>query len=257
MARDLRYLTLQEGIDALIEEFLQHPECLLEHAQSWGKLLQSAASRRVPELKSAIRAACSGPVARDMLLVGQPSTFALDLPQDAPLLPHLVNVLTEACVPRYSFDDFHMASGRSRIEAGILEKLRMWVSQFVPDRSCLEQVSAAGQHSKDVRAAAIILYCLHPSASGPTRLSYYQSLTKFYSREIGRWYLPAAWLCLEHLLSSKDPLAANTIGELFDLARDDYEARSRLDPLLEAWRQTSRAPVRTTGQMELWSMHEI
>jgi hypothetical protein len=152
-----------EGIDALIEEFLQHPEFLLEHAQSWGKLLQSAAPRRVPELKSAILAACSGPVARNLLLVGQPSGFAVDLPEDALLLPHLVNVLIEACVPRYSFDDFHMASGRSLIEASMLEKLRMLVSQFVPDRSCLEQVSAAGQNSKDVRAAAIILYCLHPS----------------------------------------------------------------------------------------------
>ena len=60
------------------------------------------------------------------------------------------------------------------------------------------------------------------------------------------------WVCLQKSMEAGDPLALAIMGELFDLSRDDFEGRCALDPVVEAWRQKSRAPVHEAGLPELW-----
>ncbi len=171
--------------------------------------------------------------------------FILDLPREAALLPHVLHALiTLASSPRPTFADEGISSR---------EKIDRLVEQYVPDPAPLHTIIDDAKLSKCVRAAATVLYYLHPKINGVTEpLPSKARLLDLYELGAGRWYLPGVGLMTNDAVAANRQEALDLMGTLIDMSAGDYEVRQAVNFILKNWRELARAPVHHLGSPALW-----
>jgi hypothetical protein len=235
------FLNHGDGLNLLTEKILGYPEILLKSIGSWGTLLKKNPDSSV-QLRQAFLAAAEKPVIKSRSVTGRMTTFKLELPSEAPLIPHLLNSLCS----------------KSFIQVGGFEDttgmLRMLVGEFVADVIELQEIVNDTSFDTSIRAAALLMSLLLPESSTDLESAQHLIVT-FYdpnNPKINEWYLRTVTVCL-HLLATQENQSARMImGNLLDAARADYTGRQHLQSLLAVWREGSYAPIQKAGVQNQW-----
>jgi hypothetical protein len=244
------YLQTPEGVGLLGRACRKQPRLLSAFPELWGKLL-GCSQDSAEELRSAICIASAGPVVSKGYAMGL-HPFELRLPDEAGLLPHLLDASVEQSRfwYRYHRNPATHAGGREVIEGG-REVIEQSVAKFLPDPGPLQGIICNEEPKNAVRAAAAMLYLLHPQCDVALKAMCEELLVKLYTIDLGRWYLRAAATALEKAIFGEDPEALSAMGRLLQAGRTDFEGRLALDPVLDRWRQRSKAPVHA-ARSSLW-----
>jgi hypothetical protein len=225
---------------------LREPTALLRYPAFWGKLLGA-----VPPMEEKIRAAISSvaklPVHSDDATIGLITPFVVRLPEECDLLPHLVNTITEFVALGY--DDrrrFLLSHSQSSVSIGDM------IIGFIPSPIPLFKVLIDDAIGDLVRAAASMMYLLHPHRDLSQQNVCGANIVAFYRPEFGPRYLRAAAMSLHNGVFDGNAGALASMSELLRMSGGDYESRLLLDPVLESWRQRSKAPVHSHQSSDLW-----
>ena len=133
------FLDSEEALEPLIDRCIQRPALLAACPETWGRLL-TFGSRRDPELRNAIREACSKSSPSPFSFGVEVYPFELMLPADSPLLPHLVDMLVQASLPGYHRR--YLLNERVLMpEPNMEEKLRTRIGEYVSNANLLEELS--------------------------------------------------------------------------------------------------------------------
>ncbi|MEH1822539.1 MAG: hypothetical protein V7L31_26300 [Nostoc sp.] len=198
---------------------------------------------REHELRSALLIASLEVICEDTLLFDF-STFELNLPLEASLLPHIINSLLDLLIR-------HKNAFRSKGVDKQLEDTSKIISEMVKEASFLSQISKNLTLAPSIRAAAMIALLLHPDGTRDFT-SLKQQIVEFYNSEVGTWYIKAITSCLCLLTKEEDTAAKWIASNLLDAARTDYEGRQYLQRLLTLWRESSSAPIQKANVQEKW-----
>jgi hypothetical protein len=223
------------GAAALVSRLQLDSAVLLDFPEIWGKCIL-----RCPDLEGDFRSTLADVCKAQVTFkarFGSMYQFLLRLPAELSLLPHVFNALTT---------DLYQRTGvlfRLMSTLHPEERLDRQVEAFVPDPRDLEAVLTNCDLPGGVRAAAAMMFSLHPKRDKSRVPGYLKLLPSLY--EPSPWFLTGAAICLEDAIARNDKAAARIMGELLRLGKDDYLGRRRLDPLLAKWRETSRAPIQT------------
>jgi hypothetical protein len=234
-----------ELLIALINEILLVSNQFHRYPYIWGKLLKNAPSYE-QDLRNAFLTASKESVTEDFPQFKFYS-FQLNLPLEAPLLPHLVNSLLMTISLFYRDNVFH-EDNKSDSE---LEFVSKSVHEMVGDVSLLTQISNDSALSINIRAAAALMLLLHSSDNKDLK-SQQKLLIELYSPEISYWYTRAVITCLSLVTTEESPAARWIIGSLLDVTRGNYEGRQYLEQLLALWRESSYAPIQKACVQEKW-----
>jgi hypothetical protein len=233
-------LDSDDAVAALIDRLSLSPPVLMRFPYLWGRLIERSESRQ-SNLRSALRDAAQAPVADISMWRNRFHLIKLDLPNDAALLPHILNCLVakaDASQPR-------------KPPTSILRDVATIVDGMVGDLQSLQKVAQNYKQDTRVRAAASMLLLLHPE--GHSKLSeLYQPIVGFHGAEIGMWYFKAVCFCIRLLGSESDPSARLFVGSLLDVTRADYLGRAEIQQLLTQWRETSNAPAQKVSAFPQW-----
>lgn len=174
--------------------------------------------------------------------------FELTLPQDAPLLPHLVNMLAQSTAAPYRFFEREESSFTRE------QNLPKLVEKYVPERTELIKITQASCFSRRVRAASEILLGLHPASTAPQFSSppSKEKLVAYYEPGECDWYIPAVAVLLSSAIAEGKQYALETIGALINRAQSDFSARRALSGPLNKWRELAGAPVQKLANPSLW-----
>ncbi|MBW4447373.1 MAG: hypothetical protein KME38_11030 [Spirirestis rafaelensis WJT71-NPBG6] len=208
----------------------------------WGQFIKETPERE-HELRTTFLIASLELVCEDTLLFDF-SPFELNLPLEAPLLPHIINSLL-------NFPIRHKNVYRSKGVDEELEDTSKIISEIINEPSCLSQIYKNLSLAQNIRAAAMIALLLHPDGTRDFT-SLRQQIVEFYNPEVGTWYVKAITSCLCLLTKEEDTAAKWIASNLLDAARGDYEGRQYIQRLLTLWRETSRTPIQKAGVQEKW-----
>jgi len=168
-------------------------------------------------------------------------SFKLNLPLEAPLLPHLINALLTS----------HRRYHHEIEDGGELEYINEQVIKMVDDVIPLRDLAYDCNQEQVTRAAAVLALLLHPDE--PKKLGDMKHLlVQFYNPEVGSWYVNAITFCLRLLTEENNPDAKWIVSSLLEASRIDYEARQHIQSLLAFWRESSYAPVQEADVQEKW-----
>jgi hypothetical protein len=241
------YLETPEGAGRLVGACLNQTHLLRAFPELWGKLLYCSQGSG-EELRSALCVASAGPVVSKGYAVDI-HPFELRMPDEADLLPHVLDGCVEQSQSSLWYrplddDAARHVRGHDAIEQS--------VAKFLPDPDPLQLIISNEELNSTIRAAAAMLYLLHPQRDRALQPVCEATLVKLYSVYMGRWYLRAAATALEDPMFEGDSGALLAIGALLQAGRTDFEGRLALDPVLDRWRQRSMAPVQAAPSSELW-----
>jgi hypothetical protein len=239
------YLETPEGAGRLARACREQPYLLRAFPEAWGKLL-ACSQESAGETRSAICIASEGPVVSKGYAIDL-YPFELRLPDEAGLLPHVLNAFLEQSVFWYPHFKRNAA-----MHAGGREDVEQWVAKFLPDPASLHGIIYNEGFKNVIRAAAVMLYLLHPQRDLALKATCEALLVKLYTIDLGGWYLRAAATALEQAIFEEDPEALSAMGRLLQAGRTDFEGRLALDPVLDRWRQRSKAPVHAVQSSQLW-----
>ena len=235
----------QQAIDAAIDELLQRPELLPSIVLSWGRLLEISGERS-QELRRLMREAASAPVARYHSPGHTSTPLLLDLPSEAPLIPHFLSAFTGQVLSGGRFSN----AEAEEVEAEI-EELKFQLQQRSSDALQLKSIAQDSAQPLEVRACAAMMFLLHPQ--GDKYLQPWQGLLVEASRpEINAWYLRAVVVCLRLVASEEDRAARLIVGGLLERTRGHFEHTQQIQRLLGIWREASHAPITKAGVQDVW-----
>lgn len=237
---DIKNSNNQEILKIMIDKFTEKPKILLRYPAVWGRFIKEAPERE-QDLRSSLLVASAECVSEDAASLFNFSPFKLNLPLEAPLLPHIVNYLLVRS-RRIS----HVREGKEE-----LEFLKTNLSKVIDDISYLSQICNNLSLNQNIRAAATISLLLHPDGTRDFA-SLKQQLVEFYNPEVGLWYVRAITTCLCLLTTEQDAAAKWIASKLLDAARGDYEGRQYIQRLLTLWRESSYTPIQKAGVQERW-----
>ena len=166
----------------------------------------------------------------------------LRLPSEAKLLPYSVVALVD------EVSRVHWRSAREHPISLSLAELVVKVSQA----GLLLEVASDTTYDATSRAAAAMLYMLHPDANAGNIEECERLVVALYVPRARRWYLRAAAATFDERMQQKVSRSANVLGQLLVSGRSDFEGRLALEPTLERWRERSSAPV-VNSPGEIWS----
>ncbi len=239
------YLETPKGAGRLISVCQKQPYLLRAFPELWGKLLRCS-QESAEEVRSAICSVSAGPVVTKGYAIGI-HPFELRLPDEAALLPHVLDASVQQSAFWYPpFDDDPARNVRGR------EAVEQSVTNFLSHPGPLLGITCNEELRSEVRAAAAMLYLLHPQRDLGLQAMCQENLVKLYTIDMGGWYLRAAATALEGAIFEEDPGALSAMGRLLQAGRTDFEGRLALDPVLDRWRQRSRAPVQAAPSSQLW-----
>ncbi len=205
-------------LKSLIRSLLQSPSSLLREPGLWGLLVANAADLEQP-LRAAIRAA-----ARAMSPVGDEKRrirlFSLVVPDDAPLLPHLIN-------------------------SGVMGSV---VMDFCGDVNALRAVRDNPAGPEAERLGAALFAASHPDGAGVIET---WPFLRTVSLAAHPWCLNPIIVLLDQA-SPDDSRSVEMAVYLVDVLRDYHEARLALDSVIGNWRERSLAPVTAAGVLDAW-----
>ena len=173
--------------------------------------------------------------------------FAISLPQEASLLPHilhgLVHIVQDELIVVNEFRD----SKKDKTISNFVEK-------YVADAVQLKNIAENASLDKRTRFAANMLFFFHPhtranNISLPTK-EYF--IEQFIDKE-NTWYLPVVALLLNETIVKRDMGSMEIMGSLLELANGNYEIRSTINSMLMDWREIASAPVERLNNPKMWT----
>jgi hypothetical protein len=209
----------------------------------WGKLLKSVPKYR-DRLRSVIKG-CGDVTRNSSYSVREITPFHISLPDEAPLLPHIINLISQ-----------RVSHGRYRtIEADGAEQVFLpgkCVAEYIIDPSYLAAISFDENHSHSLRGAATMMYILHPGAHIDQLRRCIEILPSFYHSDDAYWFVRAAGVALAKPISDRNSSAERAMAEVLQSSRTEFIARETVQPIIEMWRQVSRAPVTNSADPTIW-----
>lgn len=231
-----------EIVNTIIDKVIENPKIISGYPAIWGQFIKEMPERE-HELRSAFLIASLEFICEDTFSFNF-SPFELNLPLEAPLLPHIINSLLNLLIR-------HKNAYRSKGVDEELEDTSKIISEMINEASSLSQISKNLTLAPTIRAAAMIALLLHPNGTRDFT-SLKQQIVEFYNSEVGTWYIKSITSCL-CLLTKEEDIAAKWIASnLLDAARTDYEGRQYLQRLLTLWRESSSAPIQRANVQEKW-----
>lgn len=225
----------------IVKLVLLKPEMLYGRSSTWGYFLKIAPEHEV-DLRSKYLLVSNNPVVnKTSIKYKEFYPFKLNLPEEALLLPHLVDALIS------SLREVH----RGKEIDKDFRDVRQNVIEMVDDVSQLRTISDDLNAPTKIRAAATILLLLHPDG-GESFENRKKFLVEFYQSNQDTWYIKAVAACLYLLTTEEDFNAKWILSKLLDVTRTNYEARSHFSNLLALWRERSFAPIQKADVQERW-----
>jgi hypothetical protein len=244
LARERAVLDSEEVASSIVSLLIENHYLLSGAVGRWGKLLKRR-SKEANELRGAILAYARThlePGLEDTGWGERLDTFPLRLPEEAALLPHLVN---------------RIVGLTSNTQIGQrLKRVGKLISEFSPKPSDLVKVAEDMELEPSARAGAVIMYLLHPSTVKAGGLEEDRGISALLSDlwvpGVGTWYPSAVRECLSLLASEEQPIARRILGCLLDRARGDLFGSQELEHILDAWREKSHGPVQRSQVERRW-----
>lgn len=210
-------------VKLLSRRLLDAPQALLQKPNLWGLLIRFSPDLE-EELRIAIRAVAraSVPIAIEQ---GSVTPFRLVLPDDAPLLPHLLG---------------------GPAEVFWREKV---ADQFSDSVKAFRAIRDDPKAPEEARLAALVFASFHSGGAG---LAEAWPRIKAFNIAAHPWCLDGILTLFAREASPLDPRSVAFGAYLIDTLRDHYRVRARLDRLITSWREHSSAPVTTAGVLNDW-----
>ena len=234
-----------ESVDLLIDRLMDQPVLLLTAPHIWGRLFERSGSRELDLRRALVNLP---PITFDRVsfpMYHEFYTFRVNLPSESSLLPSLISGL---CAWRRESHYGLLFERPSEKEDSIVQKI---ASLMGDDESRLIGIVDNQDMTSDVRAAGLLSLLMHPKGD-----AYVQQkgplLTTLCHPNAPEWFFEGVVTWLELLTSRQLPTAKRIIGELLEVARNNYGGRRRLDSRLRIWRETSEAPVHKANIQEQW-----
>ena len=230
---------------ALIKGMEANPSSTASLAGHWGKLLSC-----MPDIEDRLRGAirqCSVDPCRTFFFGAEIHPFPLQFPDEAHLLPHVLNHISE-CV----------LFGRQPATASPSDAVEVFsaerqASVYVAEPESLIGILNDSNQTVDVRGASLLMYVLHSDADQERSAALMQIIPDFCRTRNSYWYPRSAAIALQKKIASREVAAMSALAQLFDEIRDDFAARLTVQPVIDIWRQSSRAPVTKTANDPIWS----
>ena len=220
--------------EAILQLCRLKPQALMYYPEVWGKLLSMFPSAS-EELRKTMQNALDYPIQKSGY-IREFNPFQIQLPQEMTLLPVVLNLSLSSVRAEWAMSVEEEGSPKDR------------VAQFLSDAEHLLTIAEDDTIPAEVAGAAAMLYLLHPKADLGRRHHVEHLVTKRYRPTIGSWYMRAAGVVFRESAGDEEVRGLLNVGKLLQAGRSDFSGRSALDPVLERWRQTSRAPVHRAGQ---------
>ncbi|MCF2146660.1 hypothetical protein IQ276_009390 [Desmonostoc muscorum LEGE 12446] len=231
-----------EILNIILNKIVQNPKILCAYPGIWGRFIKEAPERE-HELRTAFLLASLEPICEDTSLLDF-SSFKINLPLEAPLLPHIINFLLNSFIN-------HRNAYRSRRVDEDLEVISKIIYEMIHETSYLSQIYQNLSLAQNIRAAAMIALLLHPDGTRDF-LNFKHQIVEFYNPEVGTWYVKAITSCLCLLTKEEDTAAKWIVSNLLEAARTDYEGRQYIQKLLTLWRESSSTPIQKANVQEKW-----
>lgn len=158
--------------------------------------------------------------------------FPVDLTTEFALLPHIVSAMMDAVETETHAGYFARENSRA--------DLYDWAPAFVPDPAGLKVIFNSVTQRNSVRAAAYILYHLHPNTA---EIEDPSLLLELYDRNSSQWMLPGIANALFEPIKKREDRSFSVFGALLEESSGDYFGRAALDSVFKAWRESSVSPV--------------
>lgn len=220
----------------LVAERLASARWIWSSASSWGTYFSSPYESG-PALRAALLRHASHPVLLPEYLHNL-YPFTLNLPCEAPLLPHIIGAIVSA------------AGGPGNDLGGMRTRASGSLAKFIPDFAALQAVLEDPSHPRRIRAAALIAHLLN--SKRPPGAKRMKELLELYEDSEAHWILPAAGLVLLDAIKTQEVAAKETFGALLQESLANYEGRAAAEPALRAWRESPGAPIHTRGSADDW-----
>jgi hypothetical protein len=208
---------------------------IMDQVSEWGVLFNPSLPFSGELRRTALEDARS-PVLYDRY-VERISTFEVDLPKEAPFLPHILGVMMEALD----------VSNRYDTDTRLLPRLQIseWISQYVPDRRLLKQIWNSESFSREIRAASLVLFLLHTESSQEDMLD---ELYDLYDDEFSSWLLPGIGYVLFDKIALGNKNSVERFGAILEKSTHNFFGRAALDKVLQAWREATGSPVKNSAE---------
>jgi hypothetical protein len=241
--RTAAYLESDQFKTELKKRLLCSKDVLIGAPGSWGKLLDAGHLTEFFFRDELLKVALREP-AEESLLTTSITPFVLFLPKEADLLPHLINIMVLRLLPDTRlFYDFQFSKADNT--AGKI------VEAYVPSEEDLLHTVISENLRVESRAAAAMMYLLHPRATTESSLLCANAISEIYFPGIGSWYLRAAAISFQNSIIKSAPVVPEILNRLIQKSAASFEGRMDFDRALDPWRQESRAPVHRSD-IELW-----
>ena len=227
------------ALDILVTKLIEMPGLLVSQLLVAVRLLRVHPSKE-NELRAAILSSAEDEPVESHWAYGDDS-FSLDLPKEAPLLPHVLNAIV--------LEDRN-PWGRSAQETSLARRRRL-ATGFVSEIEKLEAVIAMNSISVEVRAAALLISFLHQNGGAEKIKKEQQTLVDMCIPKSASWFFHGCTACLE-LLDEDEATAGTIMGGLLENARSNYAGRAVLERCLSVWRERSDAPLSNSGLQSEW-----
>ncbi|WP_309732096.1 hypothetical protein [Chamaesiphon sp. OTE_75_metabat_556] len=238
--RILRGFNGEEVLSIILDKVIERPSLVLSKPSVWGKLLKQVSTKE-NEFRKIILSNISENVIDEDTFPGFTS-FKLNLPLEANLIPHLLNAMLTTQRIFWVHREIH------REQHDVIKKM---IFEMVPNTMCLQQIYKNTEMGSRVQAASLIMLLLHPE-SDEKITNVKELIVDFYTSKIGHWYIKALSVCLCLLTTEQDLAAQWIMNKLIDTTRTDYESRKYLESVLALWRESSHAPIQSAGVQARW-----
>jgi hypothetical protein len=236
-------LQTAEYCNRFINVLLRKPDLLLRGSGFWGKLLEICPDRE-EEVRSRLLTCVACPMPNRFGWMGADiHLLKLHLPLEAVLLPTVVRTVVEY---------IYQQEIRTHDENGIMHRIRPKLKDMLPDIGSLFDLLRDDEMSSNIKAAAAMLYLMHPEANETGCRKCETLIVDSYEPGANRWYLNSAGGVLHERVTAGDLAAIRVMGKLIAKGQADLKARLELEPILERWRQRSRAPVSAAQLANAW-----
>jgi hypothetical protein len=231
---------VDEITNLCIEKFIETPDLFIHKAFVWGRLIkQDRSSDNI--VRKTILSNIENNIFYQEDSISTFYPFMLNLPSEAPLIPHLLNsiISTQRVFLPY------------RDQVRRYELIKDIIIEMFPETTCLRQIYENISLDSQIRASAIIILLLHPYSDEKIE-NLKEKLVEFYSSTVESWYIKSLSAYLILLASEKDPVVQWIMNKLIDVTRGDYESKKYLESVLELWRENSQAPISNAGVQTKW-----
>ncbi|EKU96872.1 hypothetical protein Lepto7375DRAFT_0792 [Leptolyngbya sp. PCC 7375] len=225
--------------DELVQKVIEKPKILSSFPSSWGNFLKEAPDRET-DLRTAFLKASANKVS-DQGSVGGIEPFRINLPKEAPLLPHILN----------TFLSYRIKAPRNREIDKELAYIQKTITAFCPNCSELENIFKDTNITPGIQAAAAMALLLHPDSNRSLN-NLKQPIVDFFKEDLGSWYTNVVISCLRFLSTEEDKNACWIMNHVLDNYRDNYDQRRCIQELLSHWREISYAPIQKAKVQNKW-----